>query len=174
MDLKSHIRNVKDFPKPGIMFRDITTLLKNPEAFNYTLAQLLEFAKAKKINKVVGIESRGFIFGSLLAHKLNCGFIPVRKPGKLPAEKVSISYSLEYGEDTLEIHKDAIQKGDRVLVHDDLLATGGTMNAVCQLIEKLGGEIVQVSFIVELSFLNGREKLNSYDVRSIVNYENEE
>lgn len=174
MDLKSHIRNVKDFPKPGIMFRDITTLLKNPEAFDYTLEQLLEFAKAKKINKVVGIESRGFIFGSLLAHKLNCGFIPVRKPGKLPAEKVSISYSLEYGEDTLEIHKDAIQKGDRVLVHDDLLATGGTMNAVCQLIEKLGGEIVQVSFIVELSFLNGREKLKSYDVRSIVNYENEE
>ena len=174
MDLKAHIRNVKDFPKPGIMFRDITTLLKNPEAFNYTLEQLLEFAKAKKINKVVGIESRGFIFGSVLAHKLNCGFIPVRKPGKLPAEKVSISYSLEYGEDTLEIHKDAIQKGDRVLVHDDLLATGGTMNAVCRLIEKLGGEIVQVSFIVELSFLNGREKLNSYDVRSIVNYENEE
>ncbi len=174
MDLKSHIRNVKDFPKPGIMFRDITTLLKNPEAFDYTLEQLLEFAKAKKINKVVGIESRGFIFGSVLAHKLNCGFIPVRKPGKLPAEKVSISYSLEYGEDTLEIHKDAIQKGDRVLVHDDLLATGGTMNAVCRLIEKLGGEIVQVSFIVELSFLNGREKLKSYDVRSIVNYENEE
>lgn len=174
MDLKAHIRNVKDFPKPGIMFRDITTLLKNPEAFNYTLEQLLEFAKAKKINKVVGIESRGFIFGSVLAHKLNCGFIPVRKPGKLPAEKVSISYSLEYGEDTLEIHKDAIQKGDRILVHDDLLATGGTMNAVCQLIEKLGGEIVQVSFIVELSFLNGREKLKSYDVRSIVNYENEE
>lgn len=174
MDLKAHIRNVKDFPKPGIMFRDITTLLKNPEAFNYTLEQLLEFAKAKKINKVVGIESRGFIFGSVLAHKLNCGFIPVRKPGKLPAEKVSISYSLEYGEDTLEIHKDAIQKGDRVLVHDDLLATGGTMNAVCRLIEKLGGEIVQVSFIVELSFLNGREKLKSYDVRSIVNYENEE
>ena len=174
MDLKAHIRNVKDFPKPGIMFRDITTLLKNPEAFNYTLEQLLEFAKAKKINKVVGIESRGFIFGSVLAHKLNCGFIPVRKPGKLPAEKVSISYSLEYGEDKLEIHKDAIQAGDKVLVHDDLLATGGTMNAVCQLIEKLGGEIVQVSFIVELSFLNGREKLKSYDVRSIVNYENEE
>lgn len=174
MDLKAHIRNVKDFPKHGIMFRDLTTLLKNPEAFNYTLEQLLEFAKAKKINKVVGIESRGFIFGSVLAHKLNCGFIPVRKPGKLPAEKVSISYSLEYGEDTLEIHKDAIQKGDRVLVHDDLLATGGTMNAVCRLIEKLGGEIVQVSFIVELSFLNGREKLKSYDVRSIVNYENEE
>ncbi|MBK7228097.1 MAG: adenine phosphoribosyltransferase [Ignavibacteriales bacterium] len=174
MDLKSQIRNVKDFPKQGIMFRDITTLLKNPEAFNYTLEQLLYFAKDKKINKVVGIESRGFIFGSVLAHKLNCGFIPVRKPGKLPAEKVSISYSLEYGEDKLEMHKDAIEPGDKVLVHDDLLATGGTMNAVCQLIEKLGGKIVQVSFIVELSFLNGRDKLKSYDIRSIVNYVNEE
>ncbi len=173
MNLKAHIRNVKDFPKPGIMFRDITTLLKNPEAYNYTLEQLLDFVKDKKINKVVGIESRGFIFGSVLAHKLNCGFIPVRKPGKLPAEKVSISYSLEYGEDRLEMHKDAIQPGDKVLVHDDLLATGGTMNAVCQLIEQLGGEIVQVSFIVELSFLNGRDKLKPYDVRSIVNYEDE-
>jgi adenine phosphoribosyltransferase len=174
MDLKNYIRNVKDFPKQGIMFRDITTLLKNPEAFNYTLNQLLEFTKGKNINKVVGIESRGFIFGSVISHQLGCGFIPVRKPGKLPAEKVSISYSLEYGEDTLEIHKDAVQPGDKVLVHDDLLATGGTMNAVCQLIEKLGGEVVQVSFIVELSFLNGRDKLKSYDVRSIVNYENEE
>ena len=174
MDLKNYIRNVKDFPKPGIMFRDITTLLKNPEAFNYTLEQLLDFAKDKNIDKVVGIESRGFIFGSVLAHKFNCGFIPVRKPGKLPAEKVSISYSLEYGEDKLEIHKDAIQAGDKVLVHDDLLATGGTMNAVCQLIEKLSGEIVQVSFIVELSFLNGRAKLKPYDVRSIVDYQNEE
>jgi adenine phosphoribosyltransferase len=174
MDLKTQIRNIKDFPKQGIMFRDITTLLKNPLAFDYTMNQLLEFIKGKKINKVVGIESRGFIFGSVLAYKLGCGFVPVRKPGKLPAEKVSISYSLEYGEDKLEIHKDAIQPGDKVLVHDDLLATGGTMNAVCQLIEKLGGEIVQVSFIVELSFLNGRDKLKSYDVRSIVNYENEE
>ena len=155
------------------MFRDITTLLKNPKAFNYTLEQLFDFAKDKKINKVVGIESRGFIFGSMLAHKLNCGFIPVRKPGKLPAEKVSISYSLEYGEDRLEMHKDAIEPGDKVLVHDDLLATGGTMNAVCQLIEQLGGEIVQVSFIVELSFLHGRDKLKPYDVRSIVNYEDE-
>jgi adenine phosphoribosyltransferase len=174
MNLKAHIRNVKDFPKPGIMFRDITTLLLNPDAFDYTLNQLYSFARDLKINKVVGIESRGFIFGSVLAHKLNCGFIPVRKPGKLPAEKVSISYSLEYGEDKLEMHKDAIQPGNKVLVHDDLLATGGTMNAVCQLIEKLGGEIIQVSFIVELSFLNGRDKLKSYDIRSIVNYENEE
>jgi adenine phosphoribosyltransferase len=174
MDLKTQIRNVKDFPKQGIMFRDITTLLKNPEAFNYTLIQLRNFANNLKINKVVGIESRGFIFGSVLANKLNCGFIPVRKPGKLPADKVSISYSLEYGEDSLEIHKDAIQPGDKVLIHDDLLATGGTMNAVCQLIEKLGGEVVQISFIIELSFLKGREKLSNYEVRSIVQYDNEE
>ena len=136
-------------------------------------SKLLDFAKGKQLTKVVGIESRGFIFGSVLAHKLNCGFIPVRKPGKLPAEKVSIAYSFEYGEDRLEMHKDAIEPGDKVLVHDDLLATGGTMNAVCQLIEQLGGEIVQVSFIVELSFLNGRDKLKPYDVRSIVNYEDE-
>jgi adenine phosphoribosyltransferase len=110
----------------------------------------------------------------VLANKLNCGFVPVRKPGKLPAEKESISYSLEYGEDTLEIHKDAIQKGDKVLIHDDLLATGGTMNAVCKLIERLGGEVVQLSFIVELSFLKGRDKLSKYDVRSIVVYDNED
>lgn len=174
MDLKLHIRNVKDFPKTGIMFRDITTLLKNPEAFNYTVDQLLSFLKGKKIDKVIGIESRGFIFGSVLAHKLNCGFVPVRKPGKLPAEKVSVSYTLEYGEDRLEMHKDAIKPGDKVLVHDDLLATGGTMDAVCKLIEQLGGEIVQISFIIELSFLKGREKLSNYDVRSIVDYESEE
>lgn len=174
MDLKSHIRNIKDFPKPGIMFRDITTLLKNPEAFDYTIEQLLSFTKGLNINKVVGIESRGFIFGSILAHKLSSGFIPVRKPGKLPAEKVTVSYSLEYGEDKLEIHKDAIQPGDKVLLHDDLLATGGTMNSVCQLIEKLGGEVVQISFIIELAFLKGREKLKPYDVRSIETYDSEE
>jgi adenine phosphoribosyltransferase len=174
MDLKDYIRNVKDFPKEGIMFRDITTLLKNPESFNFTLEKLLEFAKGLSVDKVVGIESRGFIFGAVLADRLKCGFIPVRKPGKLPAEKESISYSLEYGVDTLEIHKDAIQKGEKVIIHDDLLATGGTMNAVCKLVEKLGGEVIQLSFIVELSFLNGRSKLSNYDVRSIVNYENEE
>lgn len=173
MDLKSHIRNIKDFPKQGVMFRDITTLLKDPQAFNYTLDQLYRFVKNKGVNKVIGIESRGFIFGPVLAYKLNTGFIPVRKSGKLPAVKEAISYSLEYGEDSLEIHTDAIQPGDKVLIHDDLLATGGTMNAVCQLIEKLGGEIVQVSFIIELSFLHGRDKLEQYDVRSIVNYDDE-
>ncbi len=173
MDLKEYIRNIKDFPKQGIMFRDITTLLKSPEAMNYTLETLFNFSKEKSINKVVGIESRGFIFGALLAHKLNAGFVPVRKPGKLPAEKISESYQLEYGTDTLEIHKDAIQRGDKVLLHDDLLATGGTMDAVCKLVEKLGGEISQISFVVELSFLNGREKLSKYDVHSIVVYDDE-
>lgn len=173
MDLKSYIRSVKDFPKKGIMFRDITTLLKNPESFNYTLEQLYRFTSDKHINKVVGIESRGFIFGSLLAHKLNCGFIPVRKPGKLPSETLSVTYSLEYGEDKLEIHKDAIQEGDKVLVHDDLLATGGTMDAVCKLVEKLGGEVVQVSCIIELTFLNGRDKLKQYDVKTLVSYDDE-
>lgn len=173
MDLKQHIRSIKDFPKQGIMFRDITTLLKNPDALNYTLEQLLHFTKGHKVSKVVGVESRGFIFGALLANKLNAGFIPVRKAGKLPAETVSVTYSLEYGTDSLEIHKDAISSGDKVIVHDDLLATGGTLNAVCQLVEKLGGEIVQVSTIIELTFLNGRNKLKSYDVRSIISYDDE-
>lgn len=174
MDLKEYIRNIKDFPKQGIMFRDITTLLKNPQAMKYTSEKLLDFAKGLKVDKVVGIESRGFIFGSILSEKLNAGFVPVRKPGKLPAEKEQATYQLEYGTDTLEIHKDAINPGDNVLIHDDLLATGGTMEAVCKMIEKLGGNVVQISFIIELSFLKGREKLKSYDVRSIVEYHSED
>lgn len=174
MDLKAHIRNIKDFPKQGIMFRDITTLLKNPEAMKYTSEKLLEFAKGLKVDKVVGIESRGFIFGSILSEKLNAGFVPVRKPGKLPAEKEKATYQLEYGTDTLEIHKDAIKPGDNVLIHDDLLATGGTMEAVCKMIEKLGGNVVQISFIIELTFLNGRDKLKNYDVKSIVQYDSKD
>lgn len=173
MDLRQHIRSIKDFPKPGIMFRDITTLLKNSDALNYTANQLFQFANEHKVSKVVGVESRGFIFGALLANKLNVGFVPVRKAGKLPAETVSVTYSLEYGTDSLEIHKDAISPGDKVIVHDDLLATGGTLSAVCQLIEKLGGEIVQVSAIIELTFLRGRDKLEKYDVRSILTYDDE-
>lgn len=174
MDLKNSIRSIKDFPKQGIMFRDITTLLKDPAALKETEFMLLNFVGNNKIDKVVGIESRGFIFGSLLARSLNVGFIPIRKPGKLPAEKISESYQLEYGTDTIEIHKDAIQPGDKILLHDDLLATGGTAKAACDLIEKLGGEIVQVSFLIELTFLPGREKLNKYDVRSVIQYENED
>ena len=166
-DLKKYIRSIKDFPKQGIMFRDITTLLKEPTALNETINQLYSFTKGLKIDKVVGIESRGFIFGSLLAQKLNAGFVPIRKPGKLPAETESESYELEYGTDKIEIHKDAISAGENVLLHDDLLATGGTAEASCKLIEKLGGKIVQVSFIIELTFLNGKEKLNEYDVRSV-------
>ena len=173
-DLKKYIRSIKDFPKQGIMFRDITTLLKEPTALNETINQLYSFTKGLKIDKVVGIESRGFIFGSLLAQKLNAGFVPIRKPGKLPAETESESYELEYGTDKIEIHKDAISAGENVLLHDDLLATGGTAEASCKLIEKLGGKIVQVSFIIELTFLNGKEKLNEYDVRSIVKYDSED
>lgn len=173
-ELKQYIRSIKDFPKPGIMFRDITTLLKEPEGIRLTLKQLYESVKDSKIDKVVGIESRGFIFGGMLAEKLNCGFVPVRKPNKLPAPKISETYYLEYGEDKIEIHKDAIKSGDRVLMHDDLLATGGTMEAACKLIEKLGGSVVQISFLIELSFLNGRNKLSKYDVNSLIVYDNED
>ncbi len=174
IDLKKHIRNIKDFPKEGIMFRDITTLLKDPEALKYTLNELYKTAKNLNITKVAGIESRGFIFGSMLAEKLNAGFVLIRKPGKLPAEKESKTYDLEYGSDTIEIHKDAIKVGERVLLHDDLLATGGTALAAANLIENLGGEIAQISFVIELSFLKGREKLKNYEVRSLVDYEDEE
>ncbi len=173
-DLTKYIRSIKDFPKKGIMFRDITTLLKEPIAIKAALNQLYEFSKELNISKVVGIESRGFIFGALLAEKLNAGFVPIRKPGKLPAEKESETYALEYGNDTIEIHKDAISLGERILLHDDLLATGGTAKAAANLIEKLGGEVIQTSFIIELSFLNGREKLKGYDVKSLIVYEDEE
>jgi adenine phosphoribosyltransferase len=172
-EIKNYIRSIKDFPKPGIMFRDITTILINPFAMKQVEIELFDFTVGKQIDKVVGIESRGFIFGSILARRLNVGFVPIRKPGKLPAEKVSQSYDLEYGTDTIEIHKDAISPGDKILIHDDLLATGGTAKAACELIEKLGGEIVQLSFLVELTFIPGRTKLNNYDVLSIVQYENE-
>ncbi len=172
-DLKKYIRSIRDFPIKGIMFRDITTLLKNPIAVKDTLSQLLSSLKGLNIDKVVAIESRGFIFGGMLANELKAGFVPIRKPGKLPAEKESQTYQLEYGLDKIEIHKDAINKGDKVLVHDDLLATGGTAEAACELVEKLGGEVMQISFIVELSFLNGREKLRKYNVNSLIIYEDE-
>jgi adenine phosphoribosyltransferase len=173
MDLYSHIRSINDFPKKGIVFRDITTLLKNFEAFNYAFERLYEKAKDLKIDKVVGIESRGFILGGALALRLGAGFVPVRKKGKLPAETVSETYYLEYGSDTVEIHKDAIQSGNRVLLHDDLLATGGTALAACKLIEKLGGKIVQASFLIELSFLKGRERLKDYEVFALLDYKSE-
>jgi adenine phosphoribosyltransferase len=172
-DLKKYIRSIRNFPIKGIMFRDITTLLKEPEAVKETLKQLISFTSEQKIDKVVGIESRGFIFGAMLANELNAGFIPVRKPGKLPAEKESQTYQLEYGLDKIEIHKDAIGEGDKVLIHDDLLATGGTAEAACKLVEKLGGKVVQLSFLIELAFLNGREKIRNYKVDSLITYEDE-
>lgn len=173
VDIRTLIRDVPDFPKRGIIFKDITTILKNPEGLKTTANQLFEFAKEKGITKVIGIESRGFIIGGYLAAKLNAGFVPIRKVGKLPAEKERETYQLEYGVDTIEIHKDAISKGDKVLIHDDLLATGGTAVAACRLVERLGGEISQISFIIELNFLKGRDKLNNYDVRSLVQYDAE-
>lgn len=173
MNLQDFIRSVPDFPKKGIVFKDITTLLKDPEAFQIATEMLYNFAKNLGVQKVAGIESRGFVFGSLLAQRLNAGFVPIRKPKKLPAQVYSASYMLEYGEDTLEMHQDAILKGEKVLLHDDLLATGGTARAACSLIEKAGGTIVQVSFLIELAFLNGREKLKGYDVVSVMRYENE-
>mgnify|MGYP005846036209 CR=1 FL=1 len=172
-ELKNYIRNIKDFPKKGIVFRDITTLLKNPSALKKVIDELHESAKDLGINKIVGIESRGFIFGGMLADRLKVGFVPVRKPGKLPAETEKEFYDLEYGKDSIEIHKDAIQKGDRVLIHDDLLATGGTAKAAINLVEKLGGEVVEVLFVVELSFLKGREKLEGYKVKALVDYSSE-
>ena len=164
MTLNQYIRDVQDFPKKGIVFKDITPLLANPAAVKSCMALLINTLRDKKIDKVVGVESRGFFFATLLAYELGAGFVPVRKPNKLPYETVSASYELEYGLDMLEMHTDAIQQGQRILIHDDVLATGGTAKAVCDLVEKLGGEIVQCNFLMELSFLKGREKINKYDV----------
>jgi adenine phosphoribosyltransferase len=174
MNIKEHIRSVKNFPKPGIMFRDITTLLNNPEALKYTFNELYNQCKGLDINKVVGIESRGFMFGCMLAERLNAGFVPVRKPGKLPYKTIKETYDLEYGCDTIEMHSDAIKEGDNVLLHDDLLATGGTARAASNLIEKCGGKVVLASFIVELSFLKGRDKLKEYKLYSMVDYDSED
>jgi adenine phosphoribosyltransferase len=173
MDLKSAIRSIKDFPKEGIMFRDITTLLENPEALNYVSDLIYKKVKDLGITKVAGIESRGFILGGILASKLNTGFVLIRKPKKLPAETYSESYDLEYGKDSIEMHKNSISKGDKVLLHDDLLATGGTAEAAIKLIEKAGGEVASIQFIIELAFLPGREKLKGYEVGSLIAYDDE-
>ena len=170
MNLKSYIRDIPDFPSKGIIFKDITSLLKDPSAMKLATDALLDLVGNKNIDKVVGMESRGFFFGPLLALNLNAGFVPVRKPGKLPAERISVTYDLEYGTDTLEIHKDAIQKGDKVLIHDDVLATGGTAKATCGLVERLGGEIVQCNFLMALDFLKGEEKLRAYEVKSLMRF----
>ncbi len=169
--LKKLIREVPDFPKPGINFYDITTLLKDADGFQQTIDALAEQFKGEQIDTIIGVESRGFIFGAPLACKLGAGFVPVRKPKKLPAEKVSISYDLEYGQDTLEMHKDAVGEGHRVLIVDDLLATGGTARAVCDLVEGVNGKIVGLSFVIELDFLGGRAKFDGYEVKSLINYD---
>ncbi len=171
--IKSKIRTIPHWPKKGIMFKDVTTLIKSPEGFKETIELLYKRYKGKNIDKVVGIESRGFIFGAPLAYLLGCGFIIVRKPGKLPAECVCEEYTLEYGTDKIEVHKDAIEKGDKVLIIDDLLATGGTMAATRNLIKKLGGIIVELSFVIELTDLKGRDKLKGEKIFSIVEFEGE-
>lgn len=171
MDIKDSIRTVPDFPKKGIMFRDITTLLEDREAFKEVADRFYEHYKDKKIDKVVSVESRGFIFGSVLAYKLDAGFVPIRKPDKLPAEVIKQEYQLEYGTDSMEIHKDAIKPGERVLVHDDLLATGGTVAAACKLIERLRGEVVGICFLIELLPLNGRKAIPDKDVFTLIGYD---
>ncbi len=173
MELKEKIRTVPNFPKEGIMFRDITTLLRDPEALRHAIKLFAEQYRDKHIDIIVGPESRGFIFGTPLACELGVGFVPVRKPGKLPAEVESQEYELEYGTDKLEIHKDAIKPGDNVLIVDDLLATAGTAKAVTKIVEKLGGNVIGLGFLIELSFLSGREKLQGYNIFSIIDYKEE-
>ena len=168
--LEAHIRTIPDFPKPGIQFKDITPLVKNPVMLRLAVHQLIHPFVDQKLTAVVGMEARGFIFGSLAAWELGVGFVPLRKPGKLPYDVQSISYDLEYGSAQLEVHIDALGKNDRVLLIDDLIATGGTAAASCELIEKLGAEIAGCSFVIELDFLNGRDKLSKYCVHSLIHY----
>ncbi|MGB3340184.1 MAG: adenine phosphoribosyltransferase [bacterium] len=170
MDLKKYIRDVPDFPKKGILFKDITTLLKKPEPFKYAVDTIVNKYKDQDIDKVVSVEARGYIFGGVLAYNLNCGFVPVRKPGKLPSETLGMDYTLEYGTNTIEIHKDALKPGEKVLIFDDLLATGGTVQATCQLVEQLGAKVVSCVFLIDLTFLKGSEKLKNYEVFSLIKY----
>ena len=171
MDLKKRIRIVEDFPKPGISFKDITTLIADGEAFKYSIDAMAKHLKDKNIDVILGPEARGFIFGVPVAYALGIGFVPVRKKGKLPFETISMEYDLEYGSDVLEIHKDAIKKGQRVAIVDDLLATGGTIKAVTKLVEKAGGEVVALDFAIELTDLKVRDKLKGYEVMSLVQYD---
>lgn len=168
MELMNSVRNIYDFPKKGIIFRDVTTLFQNPDAYQELMDRLTATLDGIQVDAVAGPEARGFVLGSVLAYKLHAGFVPVRKPGKLPYETVSYSYDLEYGSDTIEIHKDAITPGQKVVVVDDLLATGGTALAACKLVEQLGGQVVGVRFAIELEGMGGREKLADYDVQSIL------
>jgi len=170
MDLKQYITIVEDWPKPGIQFKDITTLMDNGDAYRYATDQIVEYAKEKQVDLIVGPEARGFIIGCPVAYSLGVGFAPVRKEGKLPRETVKVSYGLEYGKDVLTIHKDAIKPGQRVLITDDLLATGGTIEATIQLVEELGGIVAGIAFLIELTYLEGRKKLGKYDVLTLMQF----
>jgi len=170
LDLRDRVRDVPDFPKPGIVFKDLMPLVADPTYFRETIDRLEASARPKRPDIILGAEARGFIFGGALADRLGCGFVPARKPGKLPWETIEATYDLEYGTDSLQVHADAISMGTRVIVHDDVLATGGTARAKTELVEALGGEVVGVLFVVELAFLNGRDKLAGYDVESLITY----
>jgi adenine phosphoribosyltransferase len=170
VDLRSYVRDIPDFPKPGIVFKDITPLLRAPSALDAAVAGLAALVTAVTVDLVVAAEARGFILGGALARELGAGFVPARKPGKLPHRTVTAEYGLEYGVDSLEVHRDALAGGTRVLVHDDLLATGGTARAVCDLVQRLGGAIVGCSFLIELSFLGGRERLAPHPVHALIDY----
>jgi adenine phosphoribosyltransferase len=170
MDLKDKIRVIDGFPKEGISFKDITTLLQDGEALKLTIDKIVEHLKDKNVDLIVGPEARGFLFGVPVAYAMGIGFVPIRKPGKLPYDTMKVEYDLEYGTDSLEIHKDSIKPGQRVAIVDDLLATGGTVSAVAKLVEEVGGEVVSLDFVIELTDLNGREKIDNYDIMSIVQY----
>ncbi|MCM3587703.1 adenine phosphoribosyltransferase [Mesobacillus maritimus] len=170
MDLKQYVAIVPDWPKPGVQFKDITPLMANGEAYKYATDQIVAYARNREIDIIVGPEARGFIIGCPVAYSLGVGFAPVRKEGKLPRDVIKVDYGLEYGKDVLTIHKDAIQPGQRVLITDDLLATGGTIEATIKLVEELGGVVAGIAFLIELTYLNGREKLENYDVLSLLEY----
>jgi adenine phosphoribosyltransferase len=174
LEMRSAIRRIPDFPKKGIVFRDITTLWKDPALLNKTVDAIYEHYKDRRVDKVLGIEARGFVFGALLAERFGVGFIPARKMGKLPAERVTEEYQLEYRTDGLEMHRDSVQPGEQILVVDDLMATAGTALAVTKMVERLGGRIVGLAFVVELTFLHGRERLGGYEIFSLVQYASEE
>lgn len=170
MNLREYVSEVENWPKEGVQFKDITTIMDNGEAFGYAVNQIAKYAEDKDVDIIVGPEARGFIIGCPVAYRLGIGFAPVRKPNKLPRETISYEYDLEYGKNTLEIHKDAIKPGQRVLITDDLLATGGTIEAAIHLVEKLGGEVVGLAFLIELNYLNGRDKIKDYDFISLLEY----
>jgi adenine phosphoribosyltransferase len=171
LDLKSKIREIEDFPIKGVSFKDITTLTRDKDAFNHAVSSMIDDLKDKEVDYIVGPEARGFLFGAAVAYGLGVGFVPIRKPGKLPGETTSFEYELEYGTNTLEIHTESIKKGDRIAIVDDLLATAGTVMAATKLIESLGGDVVALEFVIELTFLGGREKLEGYHVNSLVKYD---